>query len=321
MQYRLKKLINDASFREFFRLYKGKKSTIIVKTNKERFKNLIAYSAVNKFLRKQGIYTPKTISQNFKDGILEIEDFGDKTLLNYLKKSKHILPIYKKCINIILKLQKIKPTKKIKINSKKKLNLSIYNLRNLHKESNLFLDWYLPEIIGKKKTNKIKKIIKKELNSLYIQINFKNNFFVHRDFHISNIMPINKKFGIIDSQDIILGNPMYDVASLIDDVRFKVPSEIKSNALSYYIKRCSINKKDKHLLKNDFDILSVQRNLKILGIFCRLYRRDSKPQYLRYLPYVWKLIELRMRNKIFNNLDKIFSKKINRKLRKKNNFR
>ena len=306
MQYRLKKLINDASFREFFRLYKGKKSTIIVKTNKERFKNLIAYSAVNKFLRKQGIYTPKTISQNFKDGILEIEDFGDKTLLNYIKKSKYILPIYKKCINIILKLQKIKPTKKIKINSKKKLNLSIYNLRNLHKESNLFLDWYLPEIIGKKKTNKIKKNIKKELNRLYIQINFKNNFFVHRDFHISNIMPINKKFGIIDSQDIILGNPMYDVASLIDDVRFKVPSEIKSNALSYYIKRCSINKKDKHLLKNDFDILSVQRNLKILGIFCRLYRRDSKPQYLRYLPYVWKLIELRMRNKIFNNLDKLF---------------
>ena len=62
-----------------------------------------------------------------------------------------------------------------------------------------------------------------------------------------------------------------------------------------------------HLLQNDFDILSVQRNLKILGIFYRLYKRDKKPQYLKYLPYTWKLIELRMKNKIFKNLSILLS--------------
>ena len=97
-------------------------------------------------------------------------------------------------------------------------------------------------------------------------------------------MPSNKKLGIIDTQDAILGNPMYDLASLIDDVRVKVPSQIKKKIFQYYLNNCSIKKKTINLLKNDFDILSIQRNLKILGIFYRLYKRDNKPQYLKYLP-------------------------------------
>ena len=66
MQFKLKKIRSDASFREFFRLHKGKKTSIIVVAKKERFKNLIAYSAINRFLRKKGIYTTKLISQHFK---------------------------------------------------------------------------------------------------------------------------------------------------------------------------------------------------------------------------------------------------------------
>ena len=78
-------------------------------------------------------------------------------------------------------------------------------------------------------------------------------------------------------------------------------------------------KKERHLLKNDFDILSVQRNLKILGIFYRLYKRDNKPQYLKYLPYTWSLIELRMKNKIFEDLENMLKKSVKKK-RKKINF-
>ena len=68
MQFKLKKIKSDASFREFFRLYKGKKTSIIVTAKKERFKNLIVYSAINRFFRKKGIHTPKLISQHFKQG-------------------------------------------------------------------------------------------------------------------------------------------------------------------------------------------------------------------------------------------------------------
>ena len=321
MQFKLKKIRSDASFREFFRLHKGKKTSIIVTAKKEKFKNLIAYSAINKFLKNKGIHTPKLISQNLKEGIIEIEDFGDKTLLQYIKQSKNKLFFYKKCVDVIIKIQKINPTRKIKFGPNKYLNLSNYNLKSLHKESNLFFDWYLEGVIGKKKSLKHKKIIKKELNKIYKKIFFKNKFIVHRDFHVSNIMSTKKKLGIIDTQDAIIGNPVYDLASLIDDVRVKVPIQIKNKIFQYYLNKCSIKKKQISLLKNDFDTLSVQRNLKILGIFYRLFKRDNKSQYLKYLPYTWSLIELRMKNKIFKNLKIMLKNAVNKKIRKKINFK
>jgi len=321
MQFKLKKIKSDASFREFFRLYKGKKTSIIVTAKKERFKNLIVYSAINRFFRKKGIHTPKLISQHFKQGIMEIEDLGNNTLIHYVKHSKNKLNLYKKCVDVILKIQKIKPVRKIKFGSSKYFNLGIYNKANLHKESNLFFDWYLLGVLEKKKSLKYKKIIKKELNKLYKKIFFKNQFIVHRDFHVSNIMPVNKKLGIIDTQDAILGNPVYDLASLVDDVRVKIPPQIKRKTFQYYLKNCSIKKKQINLLKNDFDILSIQRNLKILGIFYRLFKRDNKPQYLKYLPYTWNLIELRMKNKIFKNLKIILKKVVSKRIRKKRNFK
>ena len=94
-----------------------------------------------------------------------------------------------------------------------------------------------------------------------------------------------KKLSLIDSQDAIIGNPLYDVASLIDDVRIKIPETIQNDLLKYYFLKSKIKKEDQANLKNDFDILSVQRNLKILGIFVLLCKRDNKPNYLKYLPY------------------------------------
>jgi aminoglycoside/choline kinase family phosphotransferase len=224
-------------------------------------------------------------------------------------------------VDVILKIQKTKPVRKIKFGSNKYFDLSSYNTANLHKESDLFFDWYLLGVLGKKKSLKYKKIIKKELNKLYKKIFFKNQFIVHRDFHVSNIMPTNKKLGVIDTQDAILGNPTYDLCSLLDDVRVKVPAQIKNKTYQYYLKNCSIKKRQIGLLKNDFDILSIQRNLKILGIFYRLFKRDHKPQYLKYLPYTWSLIELRMKNKIFKNLELLLNKAVNRKIRKKVKFK
>ncbi len=321
MQFKLKKIKSDASFREFFRLYKGKKTSIIITAKKERFKNLIVYTSINKFLIKRGIFTPKLISSHFKEGIIEIEDLGKDKLLDHIRVSKNKFFYYKKCVDLILKLQKITPPKKIKIESKKYLNFPKYNISELHKESDLFFDWYLYGVLGKKKSKKFKLKIKIELNKIYKKIVFKNNFLVHRDFHVSNIMYINKKLGLIDTQDAILGNPAYDLASLIDDVRLKVPNKIKLDTFNYYVKK-SNNKNYKTIsLKNDFDILSVQRNLKILGIFFRLYLRDNKKEYLKYLPYVWTLLEKRMKNNIFNNLEKILSKAVSKKLRKKKFFK
>jgi aminoglycoside/choline kinase family phosphotransferase len=121
-------------------------------------------------------------------------------------------------------------------------------------------------------------------------------------------MMTKKRLSLIDSQDAIIGNPLYDVASLIDDVRIKIPQDLQDRLFKHYIKKSKFKAKDQSYLKNDFDILSVQRNLKILGIFVRLYMRDKKANYLKYLPYTWSLLERRMKNPIFNKLNILFKK-------------
>ena len=74
-------------------------------------------------------------------------------------------------------------------------------------------------------------------------------------------------------------------------------------------------KREKFL--EDFDILSVQRNLKIIGIFSRLFKRDKKKRYVKFIPYTWKLLEERMRSKIFFQLRKIFENNISKNIRNK----
>ena len=321
MQYKIKKISGDASFREFYKIEKNFKSTILVKANKDKFKNLIIYAAINELLIKNKINAPKLIQEYFSKNMMEIENLGDHSFLEYIKNKKNKFNDYKKLIKLIIKLQKIKLKKNIKFKNNK-IKINKYNLSELNKESDLFFDWYLKNNSKKKEFKKNKNKIKEELNILYKKLYFQGMCFVHRDFHASNIMIKNNRFGLIDSQDAISGNLLYDVASLIDDVRIKLPRELKSLLFNYYLSKTTKikNNKEKLLAKNDFDILSVQRNLKILGIFVRLCKRDNKSIYLKYLPNIWKLLELRLKNPIFINLRYLLNKAINKKNRKKINF-
>ena len=239
--------------------------------------------------------------------MIEITDLGNKTFYDYIKKKKNKLQDYKKTIDLIIKLQKIK-LKKTYYFYNRKIKFKKYSINNLHKESDLFFDWYLKFTIKKKNIFKLKKILKKELNNIYKQLYFKNNCFTHRDFHASNIMTSGKKLSLIDTQDAIIGNPLYDVASFIDDVRIKIPQNLQDNLFQYYFIKSKFKNHNKFFLQNDFDILSVQRNLKILGIFIRLYKRDKKSDYLKYVPDTWQLIERRMKNPIFNKLNILMKK-------------
>ena len=119
-----------------------------------------------------------------------------------------------------------------------------------------------------------------------------------------------KKFGLVDSQDAIVGNPLYDVASLIDDVRIKLPTDLQNKLLKFYYSKSKLKKENFKNLKNDYDILSVQRNFKILGIFVRLSKRDRKSNYLKYLPHTWSLINKRLKNPIFKNLKLLLHKQV-----------
>ena len=320
MNYKLKKISGDASFREFYRLQKGRNTSIIVQAKKEKFKNLITYIVVNKILAKYKIYAPKLITNHYEHNIIEITDLGQKSFYNSIIKKKNKFNDYKDLIKIIIKLQNIKLQRNYRL-GKFKINFQNYSIKNLHKESDLFFDWYLKYCFKSSKIKKIKDIFKNELTKIYKKLYFQNNTFVHRDFHASNIMLNKNKLGLIDSQDAIIGNPLYDVASLIDDARIKLSPNLQEKLLNFYYHNSKLKKEEYKNLKNDFAILSVQRNLKILGIFVRLFKRDGKPNYLRYLPYTWSLIERHLKNPVFKNLNLLFKKHLKiKKLKKKNNL-
>ena len=308
----------DASFRKFYRKKINKKSSIIVYAKKEKIKNLLNYDTINKLLLKNKIFTPKLLSENFSKNFIEIEDLGTKTIFDIFKKKKvNKLKIYKKILVVLIKLQNIN-SRKIKNFKKKYYKIPNYSKKLVFKEANLFSDWYVPQVINKNKIPKVKKDFKKIITSLIKKIQLPNNTFVHRDFHVSNLMINNNKISIIDSQDAVYGNIAYDLASLIDDVRLKTSKNLKEMVYKNYfnLSKKKINKKK---FKNDFEILSVLRNLKVIGIFTRLAQRDNKKKYLKLIPYTWKLIEGRINNNdVFIDLKKKLKDNFPKKIRKKN---
>ena len=257
---------------------------------------------------------PKLYSENYKNNYIEIEDFGKNTLNKILiKENKDKIRLFKKIILLLKKIQKINKnkTKNFKNSFYK---IPTYSNKVLFNETKMFCDWYVPKLISKKKLILFNKQFKIKIKYLLSKLKLKNNIFVHRDFHVSNLMYYKKNIAVIDSQDALIGNKAYDLASLIDDVRFKTAKDFKNLIYKYYV---SVNKNNinQTLFKNDFEILSILRNLKIIGIFSRLAIRDKKKKYLKLIPHAWKLIELRMNNNyLFKDLklflDVNFSKKI-----------
>jgi aminoglycoside/choline kinase family phosphotransferase len=295
-----KEIKGDASFRKFYR--NTKKNSIIVFANKEKSKNLLIYDSINKILIKNNLIAPKLLSQNYENNYIEIQDLGNKTIYQiFLKNKKNQYSIFKKIINVLNKIQLIKD-KKIKNFKNVFYKIEYYKNKILFDEAKLFSYWYIPKKLNKKKIRIFNVKFSKEIKLLLSKLNFKNDTFVHRDFHVSNLVVNSKnQIGLIDNQDALIGNKAYDLASLIDDVRYKTPNPLKEKVYNYYLKTNKKINADK--FKNDFEILSVLRNLKIIGIFMRLAERDKKTKYLKLVPYAWKMIDNRLaNNKNLNSL-------------------
>jgi len=296
-------IAGDASPRKFFR-FRNNKKHILVYCEKDKRNNLENYIKINNFLIKKKIKVPKIIEKNIKKNFIIIEDFGNKLLKNQIENNRKKINFFKKIIDELIRLQNIKLSK----------ILPKYSMILLTKELNLFYDWYLPEFFSKKKIRKIKR----DINSILINYLKKtvqlNNVFVHRDFHIENLILHKSKIGFLDTQDAAIGHAAYDLMSLIDDVRINLKKSEQEKIYNYYVNKVKNIDKD---FDFHFHILSIQRLLKILGIFVRLFRRDGKKKYLKFIGRTWKLIDLRLNYKEFKFLKLSFNKYFTKKIKNK----
>ena len=284
------KIAGDASFRSYYRININDKSYVIMfaPPKLERTSHFIE---VDKFLIKNKMPAPKIIGSDTINGLLLLEDFGDNNINNHLKnitnnKNDNLYQeqeqyLYCKAIDILLEIANLDHYHFV----------SSYNNNELLREAMLLIEWYLPFKKIKISDEEIAKY-KKTLFNLFDLLDKSKQILVLRDYHSENLMVINQKdIGILDFQDALIGSPAYDLVSLLEDARRDILPQTVDYCFKYYLNNI---KSSFDYLINDYHILSLQRNLKILGIFCRLSIRDEKDQYLKYLPRVESFVTKRI---------------------------
>lgn len=228
---------------------------------------------IAELLRDNNIHAPKIIDKDLEQGFLLIEDLGNTTFLQALD-NKTDLNLYKLAIDELVKIQQIDVAT---------YPLNQYNHDLLNTELELLIDWYLPKDINQNSFANLRslfdQLIQNSLSSPQV--------FVHRDYHCRNLMVTHEKITVIDFQDAVIGSNTYDLASLLKDAYFELsPFEIKT-LLEYYYQQANVQTPFEEFEKQ-FDLMGLQRHLKILGIFKRLSLRDGKHQYLDDIPLVKK---------------------------------
>jgi len=268
------KASDDASFRRYFRIERANATFIAMDAPPEK-ENSKRFVEIAELLIGNNIHAPKIIEKDLSQGFLLIEDLGSTTFLQALK-NEFNLELYKTAIDELIKLQAIDTSNQ---------NLNPYNEQLLTQEMQLFIDWYLPKNTSQEHLGKLKKIFDllttNAINSPQV--------FVHRDYHCRNLMITNNEISIIDFQDAVIGSNAYDLVSLLKDAYFELkPSEVQA-LLAYFHKQSKLAISLKEFEKQ-FDLMGLQRHLKVLGLFKRLSLRDGKHQYLNDIPLVEKYV-------------------------------
>ena len=274
---------SDASFRRYFRLNYNNRSYIVMDAPPEK-EPLTSYIDMTKILLENNLRVPKIHKIDKKNGFLLLEDFGKKPLLSVLKVSNYD-EYYNAAIKTVIELQKINQNN----------NLKEYSKKILKHEMALFDEWYLL----KNKEILLSEEDMKGLNKT-LEIIAESNisqpfFFVHRDFHSRNLMLLNdNELGMLDFQDAVVGPITYDLVSLLKDAYIELDEEfIIDKVVRYWERACMeglLQKSDFSDFFQQFEIMGVQRHLKILGIFSRLSLRDGKHNYLNDIPLVEKYL-------------------------------
>jgi aminoglycoside/choline kinase family phosphotransferase len=272
----------DASFRRYFRIESKNRNfgTLIVMDAPPQHEPLDAFIKVDLLLADAGLNVPKILEQNIAEGFLLLNDLGTKT---YLAELNHETAdhLYQDATHALVKMQ---------LASKPDV-LPNYDQALLQRELDLFPEWYL-----KKHLNiQLSDSQQTQLNQSF-QFIIENNLaqakvYVHRDYHSRNLMvtePNNP--GVIDFQDAVYGPITYDASSLWRDAYIAWPEE---RIIDWVIKFWEAGRKvglpmpdDFGQFYRDFEWMGLQRHLKVLGIFARLFHRDGKDGYLKDIPLV-----------------------------------
>ena len=292
--YKLEQIRSDASFREYYRVLD--KNLLIMYAPKDKGESLVNFEKINKVLSSINLSVSKIYDADYQNDLLLIEDFGNdifSTKLNHNNEKD----LYEKAINL---LSIIHNNSDLEVH-----NLKKYNLEILLNESQLFIEWYLEKHLKLNLNNSEKSEFQNILERQFNSLTLKQNSLVLRDFHVDNLIYLDDRdginqLGLIDYQDALVGSSVYDFTSLIEDVRHPIQDDLKNSLVETFSKLISV---DQNELKRGISFYSIQRNLKIVGIFSRLKYRDDKKNYFPMIEVAWGFIKNHLKNNEYKDLN------------------
>ena len=282
----------DASFRRYFRVSRGdvdpaawgpKADTLILMDAPPGKEDVAPYLKVTALLEQAGAHVPHVHAFDAKRGFIAMEDLGNTQYLTLLKAGRGVDNLYDEALATLANIQ----VRGLRAAAA----LEPYDRTPLERELNLMPEWFLGKHLRLELTPEERAILTVTNEFLINEALLQPQVFVHRDFHSRNLMVLPSGGpGVIDFQDALRGPIGYDLVSLLKDCYISWSRERVERWVRGYrrvLGNLGANIGDsEYQFMRWFDVIGVQRHIKVLGIFCRLWHRDGKIGYLDDLPLV-----------------------------------
>lgn len=274
-------LAGDASFRRYFRILAGERRAVLMDAPPPH-EDPRPFVAIANWLSGVGLTAPKVLASDFDQGLLLLDDFGDARMRETLDSDPGAeRDLYETATDVLVHLHDHPPMRE----------LPPHGLEEWLTELGLFLDWYVPAV-GLRDVDAVgwdvawRKVLEPIADDGLGPVT------VLRDYHAENVMLLDGRggigrFGLLDFQDALAGHPAYDLVSVLEDARRDVPPALERAMIDRYIRRTGSDER----FERAYWALAAQRNTRILGVFCRLWKRDGKDRYKAFQPRMWGLLE------------------------------
>src|ERR1700730_11947851 len=272
----------DASFRRYFRVTRGEDTYIVMDAPPEK-ESLGPFLNVARILLGMGLNAPVVLAKDPKRGLLLLSDLGGRQYLDALDTEQAADRLYADALGALCTMQTA--------DAAAARALPSYDHALLMREMELMPEWFLRRHLGLQISAAERGMLDRLFETLAQSALAQPAAFVHRDYHSRNLLVTEDLSpGILDFQDAVWGPVTYDLVSLLKDcyVAWAAP-RVRAWALQYRERLLAggfaLDLPEAEFIRG-FDLVGLQRHIKVLGIFSRLYYRDGKAQYLKDLPRV-----------------------------------
>ena len=270
---------SDASFRRYFRAQVGG-DCFIVMDAPPTHEDVLPFVKVSNLLRNAGVQTPKIHAQQLEKGFLLLCDFGNRPYLDSLNDAT-ANQLYADALESLVRMKR-----GVDIQS---CQLPPYDESRLRMEMDLFGEWFLTGLLGRTSNLAEQSVLAKAWQTLLDSALEQPIVCVHRDYHSRNLMITDADNpGVLDFQDAVIGPITYDLVSLLRDCYIAWPAARVDAWVRQYHQRLTddglAGGANAEQFLRWFDLMGLQRHIKVLGIFSRLHLRDGKAGYLKDIP-------------------------------------